>query len=218
MNAQSLAPLLHVANVLYFFSYSVRDILWLRALTVAGMTLCLPYYGMRATPEWPPIFWHVVFIAVNLFQIGWLLKERMPIELNVDEAMLHVGPLRMMSPQQVRKIVRQGVWRKASPGERIVEEGQQLNRLILIHSGEVDVRSSGDAVARLTGGQFVGEMSYLTGKPTTADVLATGPVLYLEWTDKQINHQLDTDLFLALQSAIGIDLVEKLQRMREAER
>jgi hypothetical protein len=35
---------INVANLLYLFSYSVRDILWLRALTVIGALCLLPYY------------------------------------------------------------------------------------------------------------------------------------------------------------------------------
>ena len=37
-------PWIHVANVLYLASYSVRDILWLRILTVVAALCLLPYY------------------------------------------------------------------------------------------------------------------------------------------------------------------------------
>ena len=38
-----LDVLVNVANVVYLFSYSVRDILWLRVLSVVGALLLLPY-------------------------------------------------------------------------------------------------------------------------------------------------------------------------------
>ena len=45
--------LIHVANVLFLLSYSVRDILWLRLLTVVAIISLLPYYA--SNDLYPPI-------------------------------------------------------------------------------------------------------------------------------------------------------------------
>ena len=65
-----------VANVLYLASYSVRDILWLRLLTVVASLLLIPYYAMQPVPLAPAIAWNVVFIAINTYWIIKLLIER----------------------------------------------------------------------------------------------------------------------------------------------
>jgi len=38
------------ANLLYLASYSVRDILWLRILTIVAAVLLIPYYYLQAVP------------------------------------------------------------------------------------------------------------------------------------------------------------------------
>ena len=65
--------MVHVANVLYLTSYLVRDILWLRVLTIfAGLSL-LPFYcNCSDHVLWAPIGWNALFITVNLIQIGIL--------------------------------------------------------------------------------------------------------------------------------------------------
>lgn len=211
-----MAYLLHLANVMYFASYSVRDILWLRLFTVAGLFMCMPYFAVRDSPDWPPFAWHLVFVVVNLIQIAILIRDRMPIDLDPDEAMLHSGPLRMLSPQQVRKVAKLGTWHEAEPGDRIVDEGQSLVELILMQAGRASVRAKGRGIAELTGGQFIGEMSFLTGEVTSAEVVATDKVRYLEWSEETVDASvLGADLYLAFQSALGIDLVKKLKRMRQ---
>ena len=39
--------LINIANVLYLFSYLVRDILWLRILTVIAASFLIPYFYLR---------------------------------------------------------------------------------------------------------------------------------------------------------------------------
>jgi hypothetical protein len=76
-----LHVLINIANVLYTVSYSVRDILWLRILTVAGIAFTIPYYYLQPTPLLVPIGWDVAFAALNLYWIAKLLLERRPVKL-----------------------------------------------------------------------------------------------------------------------------------------
>ena len=42
-----LELLIHAANVLYLFAFLVRDILWLRILTVVAALCLVPYFYFR---------------------------------------------------------------------------------------------------------------------------------------------------------------------------
>ncbi len=77
-----MESLVHTANVLYLASYSVRDILWLRILTVVAALFLIGYFYFRADPLLAAIYWNLLFIALNLFWIGRLLWERRPIKLS----------------------------------------------------------------------------------------------------------------------------------------
>ena len=46
--------LIHVANVLYLFAFMVRDILWLRILTVIAASCLIPYFYFQPVPLMTP--------------------------------------------------------------------------------------------------------------------------------------------------------------------
>ena len=64
--------LIHTANIIYLASYTVKDIRVLRWLTIAGITLLIPYYLYYGL--WEAIAWSVVFLGINLFRI--IKKEK----------------------------------------------------------------------------------------------------------------------------------------------
>jgi hypothetical protein len=66
----------HAANVLYLLSYLVRDMLWLRLLTCAGLTLGVIFFAFQPTPYYGPSTWHVCFLVINGYQIWRLVRER----------------------------------------------------------------------------------------------------------------------------------------------
>lgn len=63
-----------------------------------------------------------------------------------------------------------------APGEIIVREGEEGEELFIVREGTVAVTVSGAEVARMSGGNFFGEMSLLTGAARAATVLAVGEV------------------------------------------
>lgn len=61
-----------------------------------------------------------------------------------------------------------------SAGQRILRQGFKGTGFYVIVDGEATVRINGDERARLSRGDFFGEMSLLLGEPPVADVVATG--------------------------------------------
>ena len=84
-----MAPyFIHTANVLYLLSYLVRDILWLRVLTVVAGVVLMPYYLAQSPPLLAAVAWNVLFTGINAVQIARLLYERRPVVLTEDQAHL----------------------------------------------------------------------------------------------------------------------------------
>lgn len=215
-----MAYFIHVANVLYLFSYLVRDILWLRLLTViAGLTL-MPYFLLQSPPLLAPVAWNVLFTAINLVQIARLLLERRPVVLSEDQALLYQLAFRALTDREFLRLARAGSWRRSAPAERVVEQDVVLDELSCVLSGRLAVKVDGEVVATLEPGRFVGEMSYLTGAPTTASVEAVEPTTCLSWSKGSLSKLLDADpsLRAAVQLVIGRDLVTKLRRPGAAPR
>ena len=67
---------LHVANILFVLSYSVRDIMSLRVLALCGSLISLPYYYLQPEVLWQPIGWAAVFMVINGYHVWRLWLER----------------------------------------------------------------------------------------------------------------------------------------------
>ena len=205
--------LIHIANVLYLFSYSMRDILWLRVLTVAAACFLLPYFYYRPDPLYPAIFWNLVFMTLNVYWICRLLLERRPVKLSDDEQQLCQIAFRTLTPREMKKILKLSSWEDADPGECFVSMNDPLERLILIYSGKANVELDGQKVGELYAGQFIGEMSYFTEEVAADNVVAAEATRYVSWPKDQLKSFLDnnSDLRAAFQIILGSVLAKRLQ-------
>jgi hypothetical protein len=68
--------LLNLANVLYLFSYFVRDMLRLRLFTIVAASCLVVFFWKQPEPFWPGILWNVFFIALNLNWSVRILHDR----------------------------------------------------------------------------------------------------------------------------------------------
>lgn len=64
---------IHIANVVYLLSYAVKDIRWLRCLTIVATALCIPYY--LAFSRYEAIMWSGLFLAINITRLVLLVRK-----------------------------------------------------------------------------------------------------------------------------------------------
>jgi hypothetical protein len=76
---------IHIANVLYLFSFLGRDMLWLRVLTCCGLVLGIVFFSCQQTPMHGPTIWHIVFLFINGVMIWRLVKERRQLTLTAEQ-------------------------------------------------------------------------------------------------------------------------------------
>jgi CRP-like cAMP-binding protein len=207
-----MAYLLHVANVVYLLSYLVKDILWLRLLTVLGGVLLMVWAFSQPTPMWASLGWNALFLSINIWRIALLLLERRPVRLSERDLGLYRLVFRALTPREYVKLLAIGRWEEAKPEARIVERAHALDRLMVIASGRAAVRI-GERVVELNEGRFVGEMSFITGEPPTADVVALDSIRYVSWPKAELTKFLadHPTLRAAWQAILGADLVGKLR-------
>lgn len=205
--------LIHAANLLYLLAYLVRDILWLRILTVFAATLLIAYFWVQPEPLMTPIYWNLLFTALNLFWIMRLHLERRPIRLNEEEQKLCELVFRTMTPREMIRILKQATWRDAAPDECFVARGDTLDRLMVIYSGLACARIDGRDLATLQPGQFIGGISYITEETAPADIVALEPTRYVCWSKAELKSFLNgnPDLHAALQTTLAIDLTKWLE-------
>jgi hypothetical protein len=207
-----MVVLIHVANVLYVISYLVKDILWLRLLTVVAGSVLLAYYVLLPVPLWAAIGWNIIFLAINLKQIHALLLERRPVRLTPEELRLQQLAFRSLKQREFAKLLKLARWEDVAAGQRFVTKGEPLDRIMVVADGRARVEIAGGAGVDLRPGCFVGEMSFLTGQTPNADVVAAEPSRLVTWRQTELREFLgrDADLRAIVQMAIGEDLVAKL--------
>ncbi len=203
--------LLHVANVLYLVSYLVRDILWLRFVTIIAIVTLMPYYFANGLML--PVIWSVVFLLINVYQIYILLLQRRPVQLDARQQRLYQRVFRTLTPRDFLGLVGAGTWHEVAPGNELLRQGEVLDQLHVIDEGEVEVTCDDRCLATLGAGSFVGEMSYVTGEPTSAAVVARAPTQVLSWRRESLDEFLSAhpDARAALQMILGTDMAAKLR-------
>lgn len=205
--------LIHAANGLFLGSYVMRDILWLRVLTVAATGCLIPYNAVFLEDPTPAIAWASLFIGINVVQIWLLFLERRPVRWGADEQKLYQLAFRSLRPREFLTLLRLAEWKQAQSKECMARRGDKLERMMVVFDGSVAVWVGDRRVATLKAGQFIGEMSFLTGQVPTADVTAEEPTRYVSWPMDPLKAFLrkHPELRSALQMIIGADLVTKLR-------
>ena len=205
--------LIHAANVLYLFAFMVREILWLRILTVVAATCLIPNFYFRSEPLMTPVYWNLTFAALNIFWIVRLLLERRPVKLSEEEQRLCELVFRTMTPREMIKILKLASWQSAVAGECFVERGKPLDRLMVIYSGKACVEVDGKNVTELQPGQFIGSISYVTEETAPANIVSLEPTRYVSWPKSKLQDFMkkNPDLHTALKTTLAIDLTRWLQ-------
>src|SRR3546814_12577323 len=96
-----------------------------------------------------PIYWNLVFAALNIYWICRLLLERRPVKLSAEEQRLCELVFRTMTPREMIKVLKLATWENAEAGECFVERGKPLDRLMVIYSGKACAEVAGRNVTEL---------------------------------------------------------------------
>jgi len=205
----------HLASVLTMVAYLLRDILWLRFLTIlscfAGMVFA---YLVPGGPLWTVIAWNTLFAIINIAQILIIIKDRTGIHFTEEEKELHETLFKKFAPFEFMKLMRIAEWRQVAPGEIVTTEGQQLDEVMMIYNGLLAVEVKGEKKAELQDGHFIGELSFISGGVATATVRAIEPTRYIAWPKKEIDRLLarNPSMHIAMQGMLTVDLSKKLTR------
>jgi hypothetical protein len=203
----------HIASLLTVAAYLLKDILWLRLLTILSCFAGIAFnYFVPATPLWTVICWNVLFAIINVVQVAVIIKERSGVHFTEEEKELHDTLFKNFAPFEFMKLMRIANWREAKQGEMLSVEKQPLDSVMLIYNGLAAVETNGQEVAKLKDGNFIGELSFLTGGEASATVRAMLPTRYVSWPKEAISKLLNRNpsMRFAMQSILSTDLSKKL--------
>jgi hypothetical protein len=213
-----LNGLVNLANFVFLLALSVRDVFWLRILSLAADVLVLPYYYFQHTPLWPPLFWSAAFIIVNVIQIVILALERRSVILSDQEEELYRLTFSSIDKRDFLKMSSLAQWLDIPPGEIIVKKGQHISEAIVLISGETEAVLEGKTAFTYHPGQLIGNVSAYSGLVSPVDVVVRGFTRVATWDLEHMREFTERrpELRAKLLQIIGADLAVKLHESLRA--
>jgi len=211
MNIASIAG--HLAFGLIAFSFLVKDILWLRVVSILASLFSVFYnYFIPVEPMWLAINWNIVFVLVNIYHIAVIIYEKRPVHMDDKNNELYETLFKELTPVEYLKISKAAIWKTFKTGEVLTRKEHLVPDLVLIYNGTVDVMVNNDKVAQLKDGQFVGEMSFLTEKSATATCVVKHDSECLVWKQREFKELLkrNPSLYFSLQTLLSAQVSSNL--------
>ena len=203
----------HLAFGLIAFSFLVKDIFWLRVMSITASCFSIFYnYFIPTEPMIIAIFWNGIFIALNFYHVAIILYEKRTVKMDDKNEELYSTLFKDMTPVEYLKISRAAQWETLKRGERIITQGMPVPDLYLIYNGTVDVQVNNKNIAELRDGEFVGEMSFLTEKVATATCKVKHETQCLVWKQRDFKELLkrNPSLYFTIQSVLSAQVSDKL--------
>lgn len=201
--------------VLIAAAFMMRNILWLRSLTILSST-CAVIYSLYYLDEplWINVYWETIFILINIFQIFLIFYSRRKMHFNEEEKQVYEDIFPQLSTSEYKKLLKISHFVDSEKGDVLIEQGTQVLYLILICNGLVSIEIDGKITAYCSAGNLVGEMSFISGKPATATVRVAQATRYIVWLQSDLEKLLrnNPEMVGSMQMVLNKDLLKKLSR------
>jgi hypothetical protein len=161
----------HLAYVVLVASMLMRSLTWLRILVIVSALLAISY-GAFVIRDPVTVMWETMLVAVNIVQLLILHWGNLRARFSDDETALLSRHLPGLARGEARGLLDAGEWIRVTPGALLAEEGRPVDHLSYLAGGTASVILGGTTVSRCGEGDFIGEMTALTGLPATASVRA----------------------------------------------
>jgi hypothetical protein len=203
----------NAAPLIAFCAYLVKDIIWLRALTIISAATWLLYLFSGSHILWLAAFWNTAFIVVNIGRISMEMRQRFRVKLSSEERDVYASTFANLSPVEFMRLLSVGKWVDLAEGTAVTEQGKPVENVTLVHRGTAAVYVNDNLVRHVTPPEFIGEVSFLTSDRASASVTASGPMRCLVWPHKELQKFLAKHLTVrfAFRAIMSEDLARKLK-------
>lgn len=201
----------HLSYILLIVSSLMRRMFLLRVFMVAS-ALAGIFYDWFWLDNPVGVFWEGLLLIVTAYQIWRIYRADARARFSAEESDLCQRWFPLGPPNARRALLDLGRWETLDVDHLLTEQGKRPATLTYIAEGAAQVVLDGDLIARVTAGQFVGDMSLIGDDRATADVrLATPARVWRIDRDR-----LDTlregkpEIYALVDGAVALGLREKL--------
>lgn len=201
----------HLSYLLLVLSMLMRRLGTLRVLAVASAVTGISY-DLVWVRDPVGVFWESLLLVVNLGQLALMKWEARRAVFSVEEKALVEQVVPQLSRRLCRKLLDAGVWSDGVRGQVLTREGEAIERLTYLASGEALISLGGVGVAACPAGSLVGEITVLTRDPATGTATLVQPSRM--WSiDARVLRSLaeaEPEILSALRAGFANNLREKL--------
>lgn len=202
----------HFTYFLLIVSMLMRRMVWLRTLAVASGLAKILYRAFFAIDP-ISLFWETVFVLVNVGQllVIWYYERHHRF---AEEQQHFVESVPGVERSALKRLLALSDLERHEPGTQLTIEGEPVARLSYVADGIVKIERQGTVVAICGPGDYVGELSFLTGSQATATATVVKPIRVIAFDQKRLAAAIDGDAQLrrTLETALNKNLAGKLVR------
>jgi hypothetical protein len=199
--------------VLFALASLVSNVYWLGLSTLTGSIAALLYYLFFIDAiQWHYVVFAVIFIGVNVYKMWHLHQAKSYLHFSQNELLLHQQVFSDLSPEHYMTLMKIAVWRDVHAGEVLIKQGESVAYLSLVFKGIVKVDMGSNHYIQIRDGQFIGEMSYVSGNPGSGTVIAEEQSLLVEWPQVVLKEMVSQNNVIGncFQTLFNADLMKKL--------
>lgn len=197
-------------------SYAMRNIRWLRTITIAACTLdiFIYYYIRPGQPMWVQMVMSILFIAINAYQLVVLWQESRVVRFDAESQRLYSSVFSLLTPGEFKRLLRIGSYASLNKGDMLLTKDVHPDAISVVVSGNLLVKLGDEALNHIQAGGFAGEMSYFTGLPASVDVQAATATRVFRIAPAEIERLRGAvpDLHTKITGILGRDVAEKLRQ------
>jgi CRP-like cAMP-binding protein len=204
----------HLSYILIAISYFLTNVFWLRVAAVLGLFLEIIYFRMSGLNLQTGLAWDAAFICINLYQLAWLIREKLNSRLPEKDADMLRKSFTGLTDEQIAKMLKAADWKNYSAGDILTRQDAPVDALYYILTGRAAVEIDGQTIMHLEQGSFIGEIAYLTGNPASARVTIDEASRVLAFSKMRMAKVMakDNQISGILYQLLGRDLAQKMRR------
>jgi hypothetical protein len=203
----------HFTYFLLIASMLMRRMVTLRLLAVASGLAKIVY---RAVFVLDPVsvLWETIFVLVNVAQLVIIWYYEHHHRFDDDHQHFADNMPDTVDRSAIKRLLDLADLERYDPGTVLTTEGQAVTKLIYIADGIVKIERAGQVVAICGPGDYIGELSFLSGNPATANAVVVKPCRALVFDQQKLTAVIEADAQIrrTLESALNKNLAGKLTR------
>ena len=203
----------HFTYFLLIASMLMRRMVTLRVLAVASGLAKIVYRGVFVLDP-VSVLWETIFVLVNVVQLGLIWYYEYHHRFNEEHQHFADNMPDTVDRSAIKRLLDLADLERYDPGTVLTTEGIAVTKLVYIADGIVKIEH-GDRVVAICGpGDYIGELSFLTGNPATANTTVVKPCRALVFDQQKLTASIAADAVLrrTLESALNKNLAGKLTR------